>query len=70
MEKIKWVMNEMPKGEGTEQELMSVDEVAKARDFHRSFPQYSDTPLAELKGMEKDEVIRVTAENARRLYRL
>ena len=26
--------------------------------------------LAELKGMEKDEVIRVTAENARRLYRL
>ena len=53
MEKIKWVMNEMPKGEGTEQELMSVDEVAKARDFHRSFPQYSETPLAELKGMSE-----------------
>ena len=31
---------------------------------------YVAEALAELKGMEKDEVIRVTAENARRLYRL
>ena len=31
---------------------------------------YVAEALAELKGMERDEVIRVTAENARRLYRL
>lgn len=31
---------------------------------------YVAEALAELKGMEKDEVIRITAENARRLYRL
>ena len=31
---------------------------------------YVAEALAEIKGMEKDEVIRVTAENARRLYRL
>lgn len=29
---------------------------------------YVAEALAEIKGMEKDEVIRVTAENARRLY--
>lgn len=51
MEKIKWVANEMPKGEGNEQALMSVEEVTKARNFHKSFPQYKMTPLAELKGM-------------------
>lgn len=53
MEKIKWVANEMPKGEGNEQALMSVEEVTKARNFHKSFPQYKMTPLAELKGMSE-----------------
>ncbi|MGI6110418.1 MAG: diaminopropionate ammonia-lyase [Bacilli bacterium] len=51
MEKIKWAMNKMPRGNGKEQKLMSVEEVQKARGFHKSFPQYSETPLAELKGM-------------------
>ena len=33
---------------------MSTENVAKARAFHRSFPQYSITPLAKLDGMAKN----------------
>lgn len=49
MEKIKWVKNEMPKTDDPYLELMDQKHMAKARAFHESFPQYSETPLAELK---------------------
>ncbi len=51
MEKIKWVMNTMPKSADASLPVMALEEVEKARSFHRSFPQYSITPLAELKNM-------------------
>ena len=49
--KIKWKLNTMPKGDGNELEIMTLENVAKARSFHESFPQYSITPLAKLDKM-------------------
>ncbi len=51
MERIKWVRNSMPKTDDKWLSLMSAENVAKARAFHRSFPQYETTPLRELNGM-------------------
>lgn len=51
MEKIKWVLNQMPKNEDKNLAVMALDNVNQARKFHRSFPQYSVTPLAKLDGM-------------------
>lgn len=50
-EKIKWALNRMPKTADANLPLMGLDNVAKARAFHRSFPQYGATPLARLDGM-------------------
>ena len=52
-EAIKWTLNRMPKSEDKQLPVMSLSNVAKARFFHSSFPQYSITPLAELDGMAK-----------------
>ncbi len=49
--KMKWVANKMPKSEDKNLEVMSLANVDKARAFHKSFPQYSVTPLANLAGM-------------------
>ena len=49
-EKIQWSINHMPKSDDAHLGIMSLDHVAKARAFHRSFPQYSVTPLARLDG--------------------
>ena len=51
MDKIKWIMNTMPKSDDGWLSVMSEKNVDKALSFHKSFPQYSVTPLAELKGM-------------------
>ncbi|MGG5341060.1 diaminopropionate ammonia-lyase [Enterococcus sp. AZ192] len=51
MEKIKWTANEMPKTDDQYLSLMSKDSIEKALAFHQSFPQYSQTPLAEVKNM-------------------
>ena len=51
MESIKWTLNAMPKSDDKYLQIMSPDNVSKARAFHRSFPQYSVTPLARLDGM-------------------
>ena len=48
---IKWVANRMPKSEDKNLEIMSLENVSKARAFHQSVPQYSVTPLANLSGM-------------------
>ena len=50
---IKWVANRMPKSDDRQLSIMSLGNVAKARFFHSSFPQYSITPLARLDGMAK-----------------
>jgi len=49
--KIKWKLNTMPKGTGKEMEIMALENVAAARSFHESFPQYAVTPLAKLDKM-------------------
>ena len=51
METIKWAVNEMPKTDDSQLQVMSLENVAKARAFHESFPQYSVTPLAKLDHM-------------------
>ena len=51
MEKIKWVLNEMPKSGDAYLPLMAKDKIEEVRGFHSTFPQYSVTPLANLKGM-------------------
>lgn len=48
-EELKWVLNTMPKTDDKNLPIMSVAEVRKARAFHESFPQYTETPLADLK---------------------
>ncbi len=48
---IQWTLNRMPPSEDGHLEVMSTQNVAKAQAFHRSFPQYSLTPLAKLPGM-------------------
>ncbi|MBQ9512441.1 MAG: diaminopropionate ammonia-lyase [Lachnospiraceae bacterium] len=48
---LQWVWNSMPKTEDKNLSLMSVAEVEKAKAFHKSFPQYEETPLRDLKEM-------------------
>ena len=47
-DQLKWVLNKMPKSDDKQLDVMSLSNVAKARFFHSSFPQYSITPLAQL----------------------
>lgn len=49
--KMKWVANTMPKSADKNLPIMAEENIAKARAFHQSFPQYAVTPLAELPGM-------------------
>jgi len=53
MNKIKWVPNELPKNDNKMLNVMSLEKVNKASSFHKSFPQYSKTPLAKLDNMAK-----------------
>ena len=50
---IQWALNTLPRSEDSHLDVMSLDNVAKARAFHRTFPQYSVTPLARLDGMAR-----------------
>ena len=43
-EKIKWKENTMPKS-NINLDFLSMDEINKARNFHKSFPEYSVAPL-------------------------
>ena len=46
---VKWIANRVPKSDCVERmSLMDVGTIRRVRDFHRSFPQYSVTPLASL----------------------
>jgi len=51
-EPIKWACNEMPKTDCSKSlSLMTPNEMEKACGFHRSFPQYSRTPLVNLSNL-------------------
>ena len=50
-EPIQWSVNHMPKSADQQLQVMALKNVAAATAFHRSFPQYSITPLANLSGM-------------------
>lgn len=53
MQPIKWTKNRMPKSDDRQLAIMSLDNVERAYRFHRSFPQYGVTPLANLTGMAR-----------------
>jgi len=53
MGSIKWTANYMPKTEDKNLSIMAVSEIEKVRVFHKSFPQYQETPLVKLDGMAK-----------------
>ena len=53
IEKIRWVLNEMPKSEDKYLPLMETERIREVKAFHESFPQYTVTPLAKLDGMAK-----------------
>ena len=53
MSELKWAENKMPKTDDKNLPIMSIEEVKKAKTFHQSFPQYTQTPLSELKEMAK-----------------
>lgn len=48
---LKWTVNEVPKSDDTYLELMSEANVQKANEFHKSFPQYTVTPLQKLSAL-------------------
>lgn len=50
-EKILWAENRMPKSEDRQLPAMALEEVEKAREFHKSIPGYAPTPLARLEAM-------------------
>ncbi|MDL2295009.1 diaminopropionate ammonia-lyase [Ruminococcaceae bacterium OttesenSCG-928-D13] len=46
---MKWVANQMPQSDDSKElALMAPEAIEKARQFHRSFPQYQPTPLTGL----------------------
>ncbi|HWR41765.1 diaminopropionate ammonia-lyase [Sporomusa sp.] len=48
-QKIKWVKNQMmDKKEKASIDFLSCQEIRKVREFHKSFPEYSETPLRRL----------------------
>jgi len=50
---LKFIANHLPGTDDPYLQMMSKDEMTKARNFHRSFPQYRETPLADLREMAK-----------------
>lgn len=49
VERIEWKKNTLPKTEDEDRlNFLKREEVEKARSFHRSFPQYEETPLVNL----------------------
>jgi diaminopropionate ammonia-lyase len=53
MTEIKWVSNKLPKTSNKSLDIMSPEKVSKAASFHKSFPEYTQTPLAKLDNMAK-----------------
>lgn len=51
IEGLKWTVNQVPKSDDKYLELMSEENVQKATEFHKSFPQYTVTPLQKLSAL-------------------
>ncbi len=45
---LKWTLNQIAKSDDTQVRNMSMEEMSKANNFHKSFPQYEVTPLTRL----------------------
>ncbi len=54
MELIKWSDNHMPRSDDRWLNVMSEENVEAANTFHKCFPQYSVTPLANLRGLAEE----------------
>jgi diaminopropionate ammonia-lyase len=48
MKSVEWTLNHLPKTNDKQLDIMSKDNVRRARGFHQSFPEYTVTPLAHL----------------------
>ena len=48
---LKWTVNHVPGSDDKFLDLMSEENVAKANEFHKSFPQYTVTPLQKLSAL-------------------
>lgn len=48
---LKWTVNHVPGSDDKFLDLMSEENVTKANEFHKSFPQYSITPLQKLSAL-------------------
>ena len=48
---LKWTLNNIAKSADLQVQNMSVEEMEKASNFHKSFPQYEVTPLTRLPGL-------------------
>ncbi|WP_131058397.1 diaminopropionate ammonia-lyase [Clostridioides difficile] len=54
LKEIKWKVNNLPKGDKENCiKFLNEEEITKVRNFHKSFPQYEETPLANLEGLAK-----------------
>jgi diaminopropionate ammonia-lyase len=53
MKPISWTINKMKKTVGVSIEFLSTNEIQKAKTFHASFPEYSETPLHSLDNLAK-----------------
>ena len=54
MSGIKWVGNKMKDTGYIGSNLMSIEEIEKARAFHKSFPEYEQTPLTALNNLASE----------------
>ena len=53
-EKILWRENTLPKSKKeNDLDFLSLDEITKARNFHKSFPEYTVTPLVNLENLSE-----------------
>lgn len=53
IEGLKWEVNKVPKSDDKYLDLMSEENIKKANEFHKSFPQYNVTPLRKLSALAK-----------------
>ena len=51
--RIKWTLNHIAKSDDKQVQHMSLEEMEKANHFHKSFPQYTVTPLTRLSNLAK-----------------
>lgn len=51
MSAIRWALNRIPQSDDRRLSIMSGENVRLASNFHKSFPQYQETPLRSLPGM-------------------